>query len=77
MYGNGKNVRSSRFFRGFAILTIALMHLLQEAIVQGIIGKAAAFGGAGVHVFILCFGFGLFLSHLRNPLGYSEFLKKR
>lgn len=38
---------------------------------------AASFGGAGVHVFILCSGFGLFLSHLNKPLRYTEFLKKR
>ena len=36
-----------------------------------------AFGGSGVHVFILCSVFGLYLSHLNNPLRYANFLKKR
>lgn len=39
--------------------------------------KAALFGGAGVHVFILCSGFGLFLSQLHKPLTYCQFLKRR
>lgn len=64
------------FLRGFAIFTIAMMHLVQGSL-EGVLNKAASFGGAGVHVFILCSGFGLYLSHLRKPLGYGEFLKKR
>ena len=39
--------------------------------------KATSFGGAGVHVFILCSGFGLYLSYLNRPLGYKDFLKRR
>lgn len=64
------------FLRGIAIFTIAMMHLVQGSL-EGVLNKAASFGGAGVHVFILCSGFGLYLSHLRKPLGYGEFLKKR
>lgn len=64
------------FLRGFAIFTIAMMHLVQGSL-TGALNKAAAFGGAGVHVFILVSGFGLYLSYLRKPLGYGEFLKKR
>lgn len=64
------------FLRGFAIFTIALMHLVQGSL-SGALNKAAAFGGAGVHVFILASGFGLYLSYMRKPLGYGEFLKKR
>lgn len=64
------------FLRGFAILTIALMHLVQGNL-SGALNMAAAFGGAGVHVFILVSGFGLYLSYMRNPLGYGDFLKKR
>lgn len=30
-----------------------------------------------MHVFILVSGFGLYLSYMRKPLGYVEFLKKR
>ena len=35
------------------------------------------FGGAGVHVFILVSGFGLYLSYLNRPTTYAGFLKKR
>ena len=64
------------FLRGFSIFTIALMHLTHPY-VTGMLWKAVVFGGAGVHVFILVSGFGLYLSYMRKPLGYSEFLKKR
>jgi len=52
------------------------MHLCQGNI-SGALSKAFAFGGAGVHVFILCSGLGLYLSYLRKPLGYKDFLRKR
>lgn len=52
------------------------MHLV-GGFTLGVFSKAVAFGGAGVHVFILCSGFGLYLSYLRKPLGYYDFLKKR
>ena len=64
------------FLRGWSIFTIALMHLVMSS-VSGILLKASAFGGAGVHVFILCSGFGLYLSYLRKPLRYADFLKRR
>lgn len=63
------------FLRGYSIFTIALMHLV--GCLSGVLLKAAAFGGAGVHVFILCSGFGLYLSYLKKPLGYGDFLKRR
>lgn len=64
------------FMRGFAIFTIALMHLVQRNL-SGVLNKAVAFGGAGVHMFILVSGFGLYLSYRKKPLGYLAFLKKR
>ena len=64
------------FLRGFAIFTIALMHLVQGSL-TGALNKAASLGGAGVHVFLLASGFGLYLSYKKNTLGYGEFLKKR
>ncbi len=64
------------FLKGYSIFTIILMHLV-SGIATGILSKAVAFGGAGVHVFILCSGFGLYLSYLKNPLTYKEFLKRR
>lgn len=65
------------YLRGFSILTIVIMHLIQSYSIPTILQKASSFGGAGVHVFILCSGFGLYLSHLNKPLSYSKFLKRR
>jgi len=62
--------------KGFSIFTIVLMHLLQ-GYAEGILYKALSLGGAGVHVFLLCSGFGLYLSQLNKPLSYNSFLKRR
>ena len=71
-----KHINLIDYLRGYSIFTIVLMHLC-----MGYAGetmhKALAFGGAGVHVFILCSGFGLYLSYLKKPLGYGDFLKRR
>lgn len=64
------------FLRGYSIFTIVLMHLIAGS-VTGVLSKAVAFGGAGVHVFILCSGFGLYLSYLKKPLVYTDFLRRR
>ena len=65
------------FLRGFSIFTIVLMHLVQSYPLPNFLMKASSLGGAGVHVFILCSGFGLYLSSLYKPLGYWNFLKRR
>lgn len=65
------------FLRGFSIFTIVLMHLLQSNSISPFLSIVSSFGGAGVHVFILCSGFGLYLSYLNKPLTYSLFLKRR
>lgn len=65
------------FARGFAIFTIVLMHLTGGLDIPAHLKKALSFGGAGVHMFILCSGFGLYLSHLRRHLSYTEFLSRR
>ena len=65
------------FLRGFSIFTIVLMHLFQSYPIPPFLMAASSFGGAGVHVFILCSGFGLYLSYLNKPLTYSQFLKRR
>ena len=53
------------------------MHLVQAYPLPGFLMKATSFGGTGVHVFILCSGFGLYLSSLHKPLKYGKFLKSR
>lgn len=65
------------FLRGFSIFTIVLMHLFQSYQIPNFLYKIFSFGGAGVHVFILCSGFGLYLSYLYKPLKYKDFLKRR
>ena len=65
------------FLRGYSIFTIVLMHLLLNYNLPFWLSKASMFGGAGVHVFILVSGFGLYLSYLNNPLSYKDFLRKR
>lgn len=72
-----KKLEVINYLKGFSILTIVLMHLIQSYSIPQIIRTASSFGGAGVHVFILCSGFGLYLSHLNKPLSYSKFLKRR
>lgn len=64
------------FLREYSIFTIALMHLVMGS-VTGVYFKATLFGGAGVHVFILCSGLGLYMSYLKKPLSYSNFLRRR
>ena len=71
-----RKLEAINFLRGFAIFTIVLMHCVQGYL-DGVLHKAASLGGAGVHVFILCSGFGLYLSYLNKPLGYKDFLKRR
>ena len=71
-----KRIELIDFLRGISIFTIVVMHLFQEY-VSGALSKALSFGGAGVHVFILCSGLGLYLSYLYKPLKYKDFLRKR
>lgn len=65
------------FIRGFAITTIVCMHLLYRLGCPIVVNHLISFGGAGVHAFFFCSGFGLYLSYLKKPLGYGSFLKKR
>lgn len=74
---NTKRFELVDFLKGFSIFTIVVMHLLQPIFSSGVMSKAIAFGGAGVHVFILCSGFGLYLSYLHKPLPYGQFLRRR
>lgn len=65
------------FLRGYSIFTIVLMHLVQGYPLPSWLAKASSFAGAGVHTFILCSGFGLYLSYLRRPTSYKVFLRRR
>lgn len=65
------------FLRGFSIITIVLMHFMQNNALPSIFLKIISIGGTGVHIFFFCSGFGLFLSYMKHPLLYTEFIKKR
>lgn len=77
--GNQKRYELIDFMKGFSILTIVLMHMIQLYMenVPYAIYKGASLGGTGVHVFIFCSGFGLYLSFLKKPLKWFDFIKKR
>ena len=60
------------FLKGYAIFTIVLFHLLLGQ-VTGVLGTAINFGGAGVHIFVLCSGFGLYLKKRRT--GYFPWVR--
>lgn len=67
------------YLKGFSIFTIVLMHLLQMYIngLPNIIKTASSIGGSGVHVFLLCSGFGLCYSYLCKSIGFKDFIKRR
>jgi peptidoglycan/LPS O-acetylase OafA/YrhL len=68
------------YLKGYSIFTIVLYHLISVFEFydwKPLIKLASNFGGAGVHIFILCSGFGLYLSHVNKPVSYCIFLKKR
>ncbi len=68
------------YLKGFSIFTIVLYHLIQfyEFYVwDDIIKTASNLGGAGVHVFFVCSGFGLYLSYIKKPISFKDFILKR
>lgn len=65
------------FLKGFSMLTIVLYHYLNKIDLPSYLLTASRFGGTGVHLFVFLSGFGLYLSHLRKPIAYSAFLKRR
>lgn len=73
-----KQLELVNFAKGLAISAIVAFHLIYEHLqVPELIATASKFGGAGIHIFFICSGFGLTLSQLRRPLGWKEFFQKR
>lgn len=71
-------VPAVKYLKGFSILTIVLMHLIQMMSKMPLkIVTMSAIGGAGVHVFFLCSGIGLYLSYLKHKVSFTEFIKKK
>lgn len=73
---NGR-LSEMNYLKGFSILTIVLMHLLAFVDVPKKIITLSAVGGAGVHVFFVCSGMGLYFSYLNKKIKFIEFIKKR
>lgn len=67
------------FMKGFSIITIVLMHLLQGCMTRmpDLLKTASSLGGTGVHVFFFCSGLGLSISQMHEPLKYTQFIKRR
>jgi peptidoglycan/LPS O-acetylase OafA/YrhL len=72
-----KKIEVIDFLKGYSMLSIVIYHIGQQLIFPGVVGHMIDFGGTGVHTFIFVSGFGLYLSHLRRPLPFVAFLKKR
>jgi len=72
-----KKIEVIDFLKGYSMLSIVIYHIGQQLILPGVLGHMIDFGGTGVHTFIFVSGFGLYLSHLRRPLSFVAFLKKR
>ena len=80
IHGGNRKYEEISFLKGFSIITIVLMHLIQSNLFSDLpswLFKASALGGSGVHIFFLCSGFGLWLSYSRKKTTYIEFLRKR
>lgn len=77
--GGYRHYEEVDFLKGFAISTIVVMHLFQAYMTElpSVITKLATVGGTGVHIFIFCSGFGLYLSYMKHPKTYAEFIRAR
>ncbi len=65
------------FLKGYSIFTIMIFHYLAYLKLPQPFDTLISFGGSGVHLFVLLSGFGLYFSHLKKPLKYLSFMKKR
>ncbi|MES2587777.1 MAG: acyltransferase [Bacteroidota bacterium] len=72
-----KKIEIIDFLKGYSIFTIIIFHYLLEYKFGGSIEKIIYLGGTGVHLFVLISGFGLYYSHLKKPLSFFKFIKKR
>jgi len=72
-----KKIEAIDFLKGYSMLSIVIFHIGQELNLPGAVARMINFGGTGVHTFIFVSGFGLYLSHLRRPLPFVAFLRKR
>lgn len=73
-----ENLKIIYIFKGFSILMIVLYHLVFNFLnVPNIIKTFSSYGGAGVHIFFILSGFGLYYSFLKKGFHLKDYVKKR
>ena len=79
IYGKENRYKIVDFLKGFSIITIVFMHLIQNYITEtpSFIKTASSIGGSGVHLFFLLSGFGLYYSYLKKKISFLEFIKRK
>ena len=79
LQGGQQRYRVVDFLKGFSIITIVIMHLIKIYMLSlpRVISRVATVGGTGVHIFVICSGFGLYFSHLKHPYSFLDFLRRR
>lgn len=66
------------YLKGISIFGVVMFHFLAIYLdVPSFIKTASNFGGGGVHVFLICSGFGLALSYHKKMVPWHVFMKKR
>ena len=66
------------YLKGISIISIILYHLIYNFLdAPNIIKLTSSFGGAGVHIFFICSGFGLYLSYLKKGFNIKTYICKR
>lgn len=80
-FRKGKTIIKNKlvdYAKGYSMSAIVLFHLIFYYLnVSDIIRLGSSFGGAGVHIFLICSGFGLYYSQLKHPLVFKKFIIKR
>lgn len=78
IYLEKNRIEAVDYLKGFSISMIVLMHLAFASLnMTSLTHHIVSLGGTGVHVFFLCSGIGLYLSYLKHPVSFNEFIKKR
>ena len=66
------------YLKGIAIFAIIIYHIIAFFLdTNSLIKKISAFGGAGVHVFFLLSGFGLYYLYNKRKIKYKDFIFTR
>ena len=78
MNNNTEEISFLNYLKGVSIVAIILYHLIYNFLnVPNLIKMGSSFGGAGVHIFFFCSGFGLYLSYLKKGFNIKTYTCKR